>query len=52
VHFEPVAGWRRILCCHLLLLNRSSKRNLGNDLLGSITRSVLAEPAGKPILVV
>lgn len=36
----------------LLLLNRSSKSNLGNDLLGSITRSVLAEPVGKPILVI
>ena len=40
---ESVAG--------LLLLNRSSKGNLGSDLLGSITRSVLAEPVGKPILV-
>ena len=36
----------------LLLLNRSSRGKLGADVVGSITRSVLAEPLGKAILVV
>lgn len=36
----------------LLLLNRSSRSNLEADVVGSITRSILADPIGKPVLVI